>query len=331
MLTITRAPLSGAVQVLMYAVVAVALAALVVPVAEAQVATGKGRVSGVIMDTDGNPIPGARIVLTYTATGQQWEVSAGDDGRWLKGNMGRGNWNIDFLADGYLPDGISIRVQEINRSKPIQTYLVPGEAAAAASGPIGAFSDSLGNEIKKGNELAAAGDHAAALAHFEKTLVDFPLENNQYVYLVHINAGNSAFELGNKASAEGHFAAVLEHDSGNVDARQALANLALSDRDIEKAMGYLNEINLDEIRNPVTHYNIGNLLFEQGQSPEAEGFYQRAVQLNPDFVEAHLQLALCLIQQEKMAEAKPHLQKVIELDPDSSNGMTAQSLLDYVG
>ncbi len=96
-------------------------------------------------------------------------------------------------------------------------------------------------------------------------------------------------------------------------------------------MGYLNEINLNEIRNPVTHYNIGNLLFEQGQSPEAQGFYERAVGLNPDFVEAHLQLALCLIQQEKMAEAKPHLQKVIELEPDSQNGITAQSLLDYVG
>ena len=161
--------------------------------------------------------------------------------------------------------------------------------------------------------------------------MDFPLENNQYVYLVHINAGNSAFELGDTASAEGHFAAVLEHDAGNIDARQALANLALANRDVDKAMGYLNEINLDEIRNPVTHYNIGNLLFEQGQSPEAQGFYERAVGLNPDFVEAHLQLALCLIQQEKMAEAKPHLEKVIELDPDSTNGMTAQSLLDYVG
>lgn len=321
-----RARRWGAVRTVAYGVFAVVLATFFVASADAQVATGKGRLNGIVMDQAGNPIEGARVVLTHRDTGESWEEITDSDGRWLKGNMGRGLWTVDFYADGYKPSGVTVQVQEINRSKPVQTYLEPGEAAAA--GPTGAFSGALQEAIKEGNALATAGDHAAALAHFEQVLVDFPIEDNQYVYLVHINAGNSAFELGDTDRAREHFEAVVAADSENAEARMALANMALASRDLDAAMAQLEQIDLDDIRDPITFYNIGSLLFEQGQSAEAQQYYERALALNPNFADAHMQVALCLIQQGDFAGSKDHLLKVVELDPGSQNAAIAQSFLD---
>lgn len=323
--------LSG-VRVLGYALTIVALMTLFAAPAEAQVATGKARLNGIVMDLDGNPIEGARVVLTHTSTGKSWELLTRKDGRWLKGNMGRGNWNVDFLAEGYLPDGLSVAVQELNRSKPITTYLVPGEAGeAAGAAPAGAFSTALTNAIKEGNELASAGDHVAALAQFEKTIAEFPQADNQYVYLVNINAGNSAYELGDLAKAKMYYERVVATDPANVEGRMALAKAAMMERDLATAMAHLAEIDLNQIRDPLVFYNIGSLLFEQGQSAEAQGYYEGAIERNPNFADAYMQLALCMIQQGNTADAKMSLEKVIELDPNSQNGALAQDFLDTIG
>ncbi len=324
--------LYSSVRMLGYALATVALVTFFASPAEAQVATGKGRLSGIVMDLDGNPIEGAKVVLTHLDTGSSWEIITDDEGRWLKGNMGRGQWNVDFIAEGYLPDGIMVPVQEINRSKPVTTHLVPGDAAAAGgAAPTGAFSTALTNAIKAGNELALAGDHAGALVHFEQVLVDFPQEENQYAYLVNINAGNSAFELGDMAKAKMFYERVVAGDPTNTEGRMALAKAAMMERDLGTALTHLAEIDLEQIRDPLVFYNIGSLLFEQGQSAEAQGYYEGAIERNPNFADAYMQLALCLIQQGQMAEAKAPLEKVIELDPTSQNGALAQDFLNSIG
>lgn len=325
------ARLSGA-RLLGYAFAVVALMTFFALPAEAQVATGKARLNGIVMDLDGKPVEGARVVLTHTDTGQSWELVTDKNGRWLKGNMGRGNWNVDFIAEGYLPDGISVAVQELNRSKPVTTYLVSGETAGGgASAPAGAFSTALTNAIKEGNELALAGDHVAALAQFEKVMLEFPQADNQYVYLVNINAGNSAFELGDMAKAKMHFERIVAADPANAEGRMALAKAAMMERDLDTAMTHLAEIDLDQSRDPLVFYNIGTLLFEQGQSAEAQSYYEGAIERDPNFADAYMQLALCMIQQGQMVEARAPLEKVIELDPNSQNGALAQDFLDSIG
>jgi hypothetical protein len=325
--------LSGAC-LLGYAFAVVALVTFFALPAEAQVSTGKGRLNGIVMDIDGNPIEGARVVLMHMDTGHSWELMTDKNGRWLKGNMGRGNWNVDFIAEGYLPDGVSVQVQELNRSKPVTTYLVEGETAGGGStstAPAGAFSSALTSAITEGNELALAGDHVAALARFEKVMAEFPQEDNKYVYLVNINAGNSAFELGDLDKATMHFERVVAADPANTEGRMALAKAAMMNRDLDTAMTHLAEIDLDQIRDPVVFYNIGSLLFNQGQSAEAQSYYEGAIERNPGFADAYMQLALCMIHQGRMAEAKAPLEKVIELDPNSQNGAMAQDFLDSIG
>lgn len=310
------------------AYVAAALAVLALaPAAQAQMPTGKGRLAGIVMDQDGNPIEGAHVVLTYVETGDSWELTTDHNGRWLKGNMGGGMWNIDVTADGYLPAAVSADVSEYQRMKPVQVNLSPGEAPALAGAAATApFSDRMMKALEPANALYTAQDFAGALAAYESILAEMPDEKN--IHIVEVSAGNAAFEAGDYAAARAHFEAALKVDPDLTEARMGLAKISMMQRDLDGALAELDKIDLDGITDPIVFYNIGNLLFEQGQSAESAKYFELALQRNPDFADAHMQLGLAFIQQGMFAEAKPHLQKVVELDPDSQNAALAQQFLD---
>jgi len=71
-------------------------------------------------------------------------------------------------------------------------------------------------------------------------------------------------------------------------------------------------------RNYIAHNNLAMVLVGQGQSADAFRHFQRALEINPHFVEAHNSLGIMLAEQGQSAEAIRHFQKAIELQPDCS-------------
>jgi len=319
--------------VLGFSMVTLALA-LATP-ALAQVPQGRGRLQGQVFDSAGNPIGGAQVKLTFVATGDSWTVVTKKDGRWLKGNMGRGTWNLDITAEGFLPSAQSARVQEYTQNKPVETILQPGDANAEAGAPgaAGLFSGKLGEKMKAGNALYDAGDYPGALAAFEAILAEEHAKDNpiEFLHFVDVNAGNAAFEARDYDTATAHFEAAVAADPENTQAHLGLAKVAMMQRDLDSAIAHLAKVDPADISDPIVFYNIGSLFFDQGQSAEAQKYYELAIQRDPGFADAHMQVGLCLIQQGKMDEAKPHLEKVIELDPGTQNAALAQNFLDTIG
>jgi tetratricopeptide (TPR) repeat protein len=72
-------------------------------------------------------------------------------------------------------------------------------------------------------------------------------------------------------------------------------------------------------RNPVcwmAHNNLGKeLLGDRTRLPEAIACFERALQLRPDYFEAHNNLGLALTQAGRPAEAVPHLEAALRLKP----------------
>ncbi len=64
------------------------------------------------------------------------------------------------------------------------------------------------------------------------------------------------------------------------------------------------------------HYNLGIALGEKGQLDEAMAHYQKAIQLKPDYADAYNNLANILAKKGQFAEAIVHYQKAIQLNPD---------------
>ena len=64
------------------------------------------------------------------------------------------------------------------------------------------------------------------------------------------------------------------------------------------------------------HNNLGNALKEQGKLDEAVACYRRALELKPDYAEAHNNLGNALKDQGKLDEAVACYRRALELKPD---------------
>lgn len=288
---------------------------------------GRGRLTGTVSDAQGNGFVGVRVSLTHTQSGRQVETVTDDRGRWVKGNLMSGEWTVDFFATGYTPVGKTIQVSEIRRSPPINVTLEIDPEAVEPSGSDVIFGGEVGKAVSAGNELYDAGDFEASLAAFEGILANFSEEDSPNVYLAHLNAGNSAVELERYDVALSHFTAVIERDPESTDARIGLAKVHLAERRLPEALEQLDQIDREAVRDPVVFYNVGSLLFGEGQANDAATYFALSIERNPGFADAHFQLALCLLQSGNNDKAREHLQKVIELEPDSSNAALAKDFL----
>ena len=65
-------------------------------------------------------------------------------------------------------------------------------------------------------------------------------------------------------------------------------------------------------------YYIGTTLARNGRTPEAIGYFERALRSKPDYAEAHSNLGLALQQQGRIEEAIGHYEQAIRIRPDKA-------------
>ena len=64
------------------------------------------------------------------------------------------------------------------------------------------------------------------------------------------------------------------------------------------------------------HYNLGNILKDFGKLKDAELSYRKAIEINPDFADAHSNLGNILKDFGKLKDAELSYRKAIEINPD---------------
>jgi tetratricopeptide (TPR) repeat protein len=62
--------------------------------------------------------------------------------------------------------------------------------------------------------------------------------------------------------------------------------------------------------------SVGNALLQAGQVVEAIKQYNQALQLKPDYVEAHTNLGAVLLQESHVAEAIQQFEQALQINPD---------------
>ena len=65
------------------------------------------------------------------------------------------------------------------------------------------------------------------------------------------------------------------------------------------------------------HFNLGNLLWEAKRFPEAEVSYRRALELRPDYADAHNNLGILLQRTNRPSEAEMSYRRALELKPSA--------------
>jgi predicted O-linked N-acetylglucosamine transferase (SPINDLY family) len=97
-----------------------------------------------------------------------------------------------------------------------------------------------------------------------------------------------------------HLLGLLEHQKGNYDAALNL---------IDNAIRIFS-------KNPMYHYNRGNVFIAQRKLPEAFECYKKAVELKPDYTEAYNNIGSALKDMGRAEEALEYYRKALEIVPN---------------
>jgi tetratricopeptide (TPR) repeat protein len=66
----------------------------------------------------------------------------------------------------------------------------------------------------------------------------------------------------------------------------------------------------------MAHYQLGEILRQRGRLDEAIAHFRRAVEIRPDYAEAHNGLGVALLRKGQVDEAITHLQRALEIQPN---------------
>jgi hypothetical protein len=103
----------------------------------AQGGLGRGRLTGVVLDEKGKPVPEAKVVLRLLGKTEIRSIGAASinsdsamlkavtdrDGKWRQSQIGGGWWNIEASAEGYHPANRDCFVRELSDNPRVELIL----------------------------------------------------------------------------------------------------------------------------------------------------------------------------------------------------------------
>lgn len=308
------------------------LALLFTTTASAQAWGGQGRLHGVIVDDQGKPVAGAKVILVSLKAGGAGPEPIVTDakGKWAVMGVIGGKWNIDVEADGFLTRALSAEVSELNRlTPPMKIKLEPKpvekpkeqEQESIQVGGV-EISPEIAKAIDAANAFMKEEKWKEAAAEYEKAVS--VLSTNMQLKAALARAYYGAGEL-KKAIAS--LQQVHEADTGNVVYATLLADMLLEDEQFEAGQKVLAALPPGALSDPNTIINLGIRYVNKNKPEDAWKYFNDAVAVAPDFAPAYYYRGIAALQLKKMKEAKADLQKVIELAPDSSEAKDAKDLI----
>ncbi|HEY7162228.1 MAG TPA: tetratricopeptide repeat protein [Acidobacteriota bacterium] len=287
--------------------------------AQSGAAKGKGRVTGKILDTNGKPIPDVTVRFMSERLQTQFEVKSKENGSFTVTGMAGGNWNVDFVKEGYKPRKIATQVSELSFNHPIELQLEPAVKQEAAQQKEKTPGLDL---VEEGNQLKASKDYAGAVAKYEAAL-----QTNPSLVEVYGDIARTYAEQGKNDEAVAAYKKFVAAKP-DPEAKMELASLLLEQKNVDEAKSTLNGVDLSTITNPYVLYNLGVGFYNAQQADEAIKYWEKATTLDAKMTDAWLQLGFAYYATGNKDKAKEALQKVITLEPGSDNAKSAQEFID---
>ncbi len=312
------------------------LALLIAATASAQAWRGVGRLQGVVVDQNGKPVQGAKVILKSvrgSETGPD-PILTDAKGKWAAGGLIGGQWLIDVEATGFLVRKTNANVSEIERlSPPIKIVIEPKPEEAPKPAEeeqqkeaimVGGveITPEIAAAIEAGNNFLKEQKWKEAATEFEKAIV--VLKDNTQLKFALARAYHGAGEV-KKALVV--MQEIYAADTGNMTAATLLIDMLLQDEQVDAAKKILADMPPGALADPNTILNIGIRFINNNKPEDAYKYFNDAVAVASDMPAAYYYRAIASLQLKKMKEAKADLQKVVAMAPDSSEAKDAKDLL----
>ncbi|MDD8032142.1 MAG: tetratricopeptide repeat protein, partial [Acidobacteriota bacterium] len=281
----------------------------------AQEGRGQARLSGVVLDQDGNPVEGATVTLESLIHNLTMTTTTDAKGAWSFLGLGKTVAKITVTKEGYDPTVIP-QLEISGLRNPEQEIKLIKKTA------ITGFDENDPRAVyEKGASLYEEGEYEKALAMFERFL-----ELQPDLYEARVNIGNCYVRLKEYDKAIKEFEFVLEKLNqeypdltGNKTAASIYASLGelyMDQGKLEEARQYFEKsISIDRSDHALP-YNVGEILFNSGKIDEAITYYKIATEINPKWPKSYLKLGYCYLNKAEMETALTYFKKFIELSPE---------------
>ena len=290
---------------------------LSLPGAFGQEGLGRGRITGTVLDEQGNPIDGVMIVMENVYK-TKLNGTSNKKGHFAISGMGTGTWLLTATRDGYTPYSQQIEVRQLRRNEPIKITMksLTGTAAFLSD-------DEAMDMFNQAETLIKEEKYSEALK-----IYDSILEKHPDIYQTHLNTGYCYMKQGISDKAKQEFTTVLEkikekHGDLQKDKTTALGALSslgtiyLEEGDFEKSQEYFTQsLELSSEDAPAA-YNVGEIFFSNQKLDEALKYFELATRIDANWALPYLKLAYVYLNKLEYAKSVENFNKFIELDPDN--------------
>ena len=277
---------------------------------------GNARVNGKILDDAGKPA--AAVLVRAIKVGEQApvEVKTNDKGEWKLEGLATGNWNFEFLKEGFEPQRMTLELE--NRNPAIDMKLTK----AAAIDPNAELQAGMAKAV----ELQKAGKNAEARKIIEDLIAKYP-----EAYRLNAFVGSTYEAEKNYDKAIEHLKMVVDKEPADLELKTYLIELYMLKGDKVEAQKLLDSIDITQIKDPTLFINSAITSINAGKSDEAIALLDKLIKQFPTQSNLLYYRARALIVAKKMPEAKADLEKFVSLAaPDARELPDAKKLLEQL-
>ena len=289
-----------------------------------------GRLSGIVTNENGDPMPGATVTAENPdANRPRVEQQTDESGRFYVIGLASGRWTVTAGIEGYHPDTVTVPVSQGANPRLVELRLrrvrsglelALGEEALEGLDPV-----QLEADLAAANGLLTAQQYSEALEAYQTLLTVLPELTNLNLQIGHSYRGLEQYD-----QAIAAYEAVLKEDPDNPEAKASIGRTNLAAGDFEAARATLGESasGLDATREDL--YNMGELAFARGDTEEAGGWYEKAHMRDPAWGKPLFKLALVALNTGDMEAAVSFFEQVVDAEPDSEEAAQASGFLQQL-
>jgi predicted Zn-dependent protease len=277
---------------------------------------GNARVNGKILDDEGKPAAGVLVRAIKAGDAAPVEIKTNDKGEWKLENLAAGNWNFEFLKEGFDPQRMSLELT--NRNPPIEMKLTK----TAAVDP----NAELQAGMKQAMELQKSGKGEEARKIISDLIAKYP-----EAYRLNAFIAQTYAEEKNYDKAIEYLKIVVDKEPGDIDMKTFLAELYTAKGLKEEAQKVLDSVDMTQVKDPTIFINMAISSINAGKADEAIDLLDKVAKQFPTQSNVLYYRARANIVAKKMPEAKADLEKFVSIaPPDARELPDAKKLLEQL-
>lgn len=289
-------------------------------------AQAQGRIKGIITDMKGNPIAGAKIVMTCHDIANFHRELATD----AKGGFATlvvdatRQYLFHVEANGYVPVE-HLEKPKIGGETLEVAYSLQSIKDVQAVAQQQALEQPGLKEAREGQELLEAGKTAEARAKFAAAVLAKP-----DLYLAWLAMGDIDQKAGKNDDA---LMAAEKCLATKADLPQCLAlamNATQAKGDSTAYQKYLERYKATNPTDPSVYYNDAVDYLNKGDDAKAQPLLEKALEVDAKFADAMFQLGMVYFRMGDTAKAKAMLQRFLDSAPNHKEAPTAKEMLKYM-